>query len=342
MTRSLEGCDALAGSKALADFIDELSNWYVRRSRDRFWGTSGTADPLAFQMLYHVLVTTATLLAPYCPFMSEEIYRNLVCSLDKNAPDSVHLHEWPVANLAHSAPALEQEMAQLLRVVSLARSARAKAGLKVRQPLRRILVQGVERLSEELLELGRKELNVKELQLAAATDELVRYEVRPIFRALGERLGRLVPKVQAGLKAADPLRIKRDLKKSGSTEVMVDGEVIVLSESEVEVRTSAPPGWIVSEQGGITVAIDLTIDAELKNEGRARDIVRKIQVARRESGLRISDRIEIWLDVSLDSYTTMVAREVLAASITIGRPLGDGNEFVYGEGFAFRKMKEVA
>ena len=286
VTDALESFDALRGAQAIERLVDDLSNWYVRRSRSRFWKA---ADPAAHATLHEALTTTVTLLAPYCPFVADAIWANL-----GPGTDSVHLTDWPVADVAAVDPALEAEMAAARQIVTLGRAARTDAKVKVRQPLPRALVlfPGVAWSPEVVREIA-DELNVKSIEPVKDLEGLLDYTVVPNFRALGPRLGPRLPRVRELLTAADGAAIRRAFELSGEYRMELDDEVVVLGPDDVEIRAAAHEELAVVQDGPVAVALDTTIDDDLRLEGLARELVRALNDLRKEQGLELADRVRV-------------------------------------------------
>ena len=296
----LEAYDATTAGRAIADLVEDISNWYVRRSRRRFWD----GDPAAFATLRTCLVTVSKLLAPFCPFIADEIYDNL-----DGAMQSVHLCDFPEigdravgARLARDEE-LERAMALARETVRLGLGARGKAKIKVRQPLGEAVVvaagrerEAIERLSEVI----REELNIKRVRFVAAAEELGSYEVKANYRTLGPLFGKSMPLAADAIAALDPARVAGALREGGgsgeSVGITVDGREHTLSADEVILTMRAPEGYSVEREGAHAVALDLTIDEGLREEGRAREIVHAVQSARKAAGLEVEDRIELALD----------------------------------------------
>ncbi|RCK78836.1 MAG: Isoleucyl-tRNA synthetase [Candidatus Ozemobacter sibiricus] len=285
-------------TQALETLVDELSNWYVRRSRRRFWASGASTDKTAaFLTLYEVLTGIAKLAAPFTPFLTEDIWRNLVSRLDPQAPRSVHLADYPVVDEARLDPDLEKRMAFVMRVVSLGRAARNEANLKVRQPLStmKILVQNdSERQTlEAMRDLIMDELNVKAIEPITEAGSLTRFVVKPNFRTIGQGPYKaLIPKIKAHLETADGNAVQRALA-SGRYVFTIDGTEVALTANEVEVSSQASSDWIVQSEGGLTVALHKVLTRPLILEGLARELVNKIQNMRKEAGLEIADRIAL-------------------------------------------------
>ncbi|TDD33365.1 isoleucine--tRNA ligase [Nonomuraea terrae] len=327
VTASLDEYDTQRAGRRLADFLDDLSNWYVRRSRRRFW--QGSQD--AFATLYECLETTLRLLSPITPFLTDYLWDVL---RPADAPSSVHLASWPQVREDLLDPALSDQMALVRRLVELGRSARASSGVKTRQPLRRALVGAHDwpSLPDELRGLVADELNVQSLEdMSGFSADLVSYTVKPNFRALGKRFGSQTKLVAAAVAAADPTRLARTLR-SGSTVMVESDELgeITLGPDEVIVNEQPRSGWAV-ETGAIgtgtgeTVALDLELSDELRRAGLLREVIRLVQDARKSTGLSISDRIDLWwtttspeLAEALRTEGNVVAEEVLAATLTEG------------------------
>ncbi|GHF30434.1 isoleucyl-tRNA synthetase [Deinococcus metalli] len=330
VTDALENYDPTASSRALQDFVvEDLSNWYVRRNRRRFWSGDGMVDVSAYATLHTALVTVTQLTAPFTPFLAETLYQNLVRSVTPGAPQSVHLSAWPVVNEALAAPALVGEMDAVLRVVGLGRAVRGQTGLRQRQPLPKVMLRA--RTADQTAALGRfagqirEELNVKEVELLDQYAELVSYQLRPNLPLLGKKFGKAVPQVRAALQAADASEIARAVRDGKFFEVVAPGgERFELGPDEVLVDARSPEGYAAMEEAGYLVAFDTTLTRELELEGLARDLVRGIQDGRKRAGFQVSDRITLHLDVSGDAraaaeaWQEYVVSETLAESLTFG------------------------
>ena len=330
VTGALESFDTAEAGRRLAAFVDDLSNWYVRRSRRRFWEGPGTPEgAAAFATLSECLRTLTRLLAPFIPFLTDYLWGVLSGPGD---PDSVHLAAWPAADRALVDRRLSADMALARRLVQLGRSARAGASVRTRQPLARGLVSapGFAELPAELAGLVADELNVRALDiLAGEGGDLVDHTVKPNFRALGKRYGKSTPAVAAAITAADPAWLAGEMSSAASAQVMVDGETVVLQPDDVIITQAPRSGWAVAADAGETVALEVTITPELRREGLAREVIRLIQDERKNAGLDVSDRISLcWqaaddeLGAALTEYGAMIAREVLAVDYAQGRPDG--------------------
>ncbi len=280
-------------ARAIGDFVDDLSNWYVRRCRTRFWGSGMDATKeAAYTTLYTVLTTLAKVIAPYTPFMAESIYRNLVTPFFKDAPESVHLCDFPVADDSRIDLALEQGMRDVLKVVELGRAARNAASIKNRQPLRRLIYNGRKELSDELKALVEDELNVKTVEITADSGEYVTYEVKPQLKTLGPRYGAFLGKVR-GLLAERPDEIVAALRKNGVFATELEGRQVELREEDLLITAKSREGFASESDGETTVVLDTALDEALILEGAEREIVSKIQTMRKEAGFEVTDHIVV-------------------------------------------------
>lgn len=322
VTAALEDYQPLPAANAIATLVDDLSNWYVRGNRRRFWRTDPAvppADSLAAQAsLHEALTTISLLLAPFCPFLAERMWRDLTAA---GPEDSVHLAGWPETDPGALDVELESAMTLARHLVSLGRSTRAKAGVKVRQPLRRALVALPPDGPALLEDLVAEELNVDEVVRADRMGELLSFELVPNFRVLGPRLGEAVKEVRPALAAADPAALVDQLEARGSIRLELPGGPVELGPEEVEVRVRGREGYAVSREGTAAVALDLDIDDDLRRRGLLRDVIRQVQSLRRDSGLEMSDRIVLGL-AGLDDLrpdADLIGREVLAIRVDFGQ-----------------------
>ncbi|WP_135227647.1 isoleucine--tRNA ligase [Deinococcus fonticola] len=336
VTDTLNNYDPTGASRALQEFVvEDLSNWYVRRNRRRFWTGDGNVDLSAYATLHSALVTVTQLTAPFTPFLAEELYQNLVRSVDAGAPQSVHLSQWPALDSALAAPTLVDEMSAVLRVVSLGRAVRGQTGLRQRQPLPKVLLRA--RTAGQTASLGRfaeqikEELNVKEVELLDQYAELVTYQLRPNLPVLGKKFGKEVPKVRAALQAADASEVARFVRDGKFFEVVTEaGERFELGPDEVLVDAKSPEGYAALEEAGYLVAFDTALTRELELEGLARDLVRGIQDGRKKAGFEVSDRITLHLDLSGDARAAAEAWQEYIMSETLAEVM----EFGQAGGFA--------
>ena len=330
VTRMLEAYEPTGASRAIRDFVvDELSNWYVRRNRRRFWRSSGDEDKRsAFQSLYRALVTVAKLMAPMAPFTSDEIYRNLVHRRDRSTPISVHLASWPVPDEAVIDPDLLRDMAALQSVVELGRAARAASGHKTRQPLPEALVRvrteeelaGVKRLEDQLLD----ELNVKEARYLDVATDFVDYDVKPNLPLLGRRLGPLIPELRRTLEHIDGREIAANVRAGRATELVLGGETHALEPEAFLLDARSPEGYEAMEDRGYLVALNTTLTPDLVREGLARDVVRLVQNARKNAGFEVADRIALGLDAGGEVAAAIAEHRGAIAGETLAEELVDG------------------
>ena len=326
VTAALENFDTQRAGNLVAQFVDDLSNWYVRRSRRRFW----EGDPSALATLHATLGTLTRLMAPLTPFVTEKVWQDVIRSTEPDAPESVHLATWPVFDPADIDEDLSASVALARRLVELGRSARADAKVRTRQPLRRALVGTAawNRLSEDLRAEVADELNVGALEpLSSAGADLVEHSAKGNFRALGKRFGKQTPQVAAAIADTDAGRLAHDLATAGRATVLVEGQEIEVVGEEVIVSERPREGWSVVNEQGETVALDLELTPELVRAGLAREVVRLVQEARKNSGFDVSDRIVLrWQGdgdtaEALREHEPLVAGEVLAVEVHEGGPV---------------------
>ena len=287
--------------RAIEAFVDDLSNWYVRRSRDRFWGAEAGPDKqAAYATLYEVLVTVAKLAAPFVPFLADELYRNLVCSLDTEAPLSVHLAEYPVADAARKDAQLEADMDFTREVISMGHAARNRSGIKTRQPLAEITLGGLSDAEKttvnRLADLIYDELNVKVIGFTENLDAFAQVTLKPNFKVLGPKYGKGVQAIAKALASADAGALKAELEATGSLQVEASGETYTLEPSEVDVQTQNREGFFVEADAKKFVALSTELTHELTLEGLAREFVNKIQNMRKDADFNVSDRIKLSLN----------------------------------------------
>ena len=327
----MDDYDATAAGRRIQAFVDDLSNWYVRRSRRRFWDPEGETggDLSAFHTLWECLVAVAGLLAPFMPFVSEAMWRNLAARRD-DRPDSVHLSDFPTIHEAAVDPGLDEAMAAARHLVELGRRVRVETKTKTRQPLHEAVVHSARRKGEldQLLPLIAEELNVKQVRFAGADEAFGIWQAKPDFRTLGPRLGSRV-KALASVLRDDDGSIAGRLASGETIEVSIDdGPGVSLAPSDVELVQEIQEGWGVASESGTTVALDLEITPELRSEGIVRELIRSVQELRKEAGLEVVDRIDLGVEASgevvaaLGVYRAVLARETLAPEVVEG-PLPD-------------------
>ncbi|MBB5232915.1 isoleucyl-tRNA synthetase [Deinococcus budaensis] len=331
VTGALDAYDARGGGRALERFVDDLSNWYVRRNRSRFWGGEGGADLSAYATLYEALRVMSQLTAPFTPFLAEAMYGNLTRG---QGAESVHLTRWPQVRPERLDAQLTAEMAAVIKVVELGRAVRGAHNLKTRQPLSRVTVRAA--TPEQTAALRRsqaqlqEELNVKDVTFLEGVTDLVQYSLRPNLPVIGKVYGKALPQVRAALAAADAAAVARAVQAGESFTVEANGQAFTLTPEGVLVDARAPEGVAAAEDGGFLVAFDTTLTRELVQEGLARDLVRGIQEARKAAGFEVQDRIRLALALEGDAreaasaWRDFIAGEVLAQELTFGP----------GEGFA--------
>ncbi len=333
VTDALDRYDPYRAATALARLIDEISNWYVRRSRRRFWHTDPDApagDTLsAHATLLETLTTVALLLAPFCPFLADFLWRELTGASDDA---SVHLADWPTVEATRIDPVLEAQMAQARRLASLGRAARSEAGVKVRQPLARALVLLPPDAPGLLAEVVADELNVDRVEIAAELEELIDVQLVPNFRVLGPKLKAKVQEAKAALAALDAGAAAAALEAGHPIRITLDDEEVEIDPGDVEFQVRAREGYAVSREGNEVVALDVALDQDLLARGMLRDLIRQVQDLRREAGLEVTDRIRLTLEGAgeLRGFFAQLAREVLAVEVVEGEGEGLGSPIELG------------
>ncbi len=341
---ALKTYDTSAAGREIEQFVDGLSNWYVRRSRNRFWSSESAAaadKAAAFATLHTCLVELTQLLAPFTPFLADELHEGLVRTVDPSAPDSVHLCDFPAPDASVANPELRLAMATARRVVELGRRARNDARIGVRQPLRAALVMlpAAARAGwSEVADVVAAELNVRSLELPADAEAIVVHRLKPNFRSLGPTFGKRTPEVARAIEDADAERVAAALASQGETRVSVGEEQVTITSAHVQVLEEARTGWQVASDGPYAVALDTELDDELRAEGRAREFVRAVNDLRKTAGLDLADRIVLSVDAEGDAARALAAHrdwicgEVLATQWREGAPpdspsveLGDGS-----------------
>lgn len=330
VTKNFEASDAYSATLAFEGLLDDLSNWYVRRSRRRFWKSEQDSDKsTAYATLWHSLVKMTRALAPVLPFITETMYQNLVRSVFAQTYESIHHTDWPEADLAMVDEKLVYQMDLARRIASLGLRARSNANLKVRQPLTKVMVhvsEGSAELSAELVEIVADELNIKALEFIPHADAVVRYRVQPNNKLLGPRFGVDFPKVNAELHSLNPSQVAAKIAAGEGVTLVLNGQAIALTGEEVLVSAEAAEGLGVAADKLVTVAIETTLSPELKAEGLAREIVRRIQTQRKNAGFNIEDRIKVWY-VAADEVAKVftdwreyVQSETLTVELVAGEP----------------------
>ncbi len=283
-------------ARALQDFVDEMSNWYVRRSRERFWAKGMEQDKInAYMTLYTALVTVAKAAAPMIPFMTEDIYQNLVRSIDKDAPESIHLCDFPECNEAWIDAELEENMEDLLEIVVMGRACRNAANIKNRQPIGKMFVKAPFQLSDFYKEIIEDELNVKKMNFTDDVRDFTSYSFKPQLKTVGPKYGKHLNSIRAALSSIDGNAAMDELKAGGELKLDIDGQEIVLLESDLLIDTAQMEGYVSESDNDITVVLDTNLTPELIEEGFVREIISKVQTMRKEAGFEVMDKIRISL-----------------------------------------------
>jgi isoleucyl-tRNA synthetase len=321
---AMDRYDAKSAGEAIESFVDQLSNWYVRRNRRRFWKSTDLEDKQsAYLTLYECLVIANKLMAPFVPFLAEAVYQNLVRGADASAPLSVHMSEWPVAPAEWQNDKLLYDIGVVQKVVGLARAARGQSGVRTRQPLSRLLVRAPDDASLRALESHQdqvlEELNVKSIEFIARDAGLVTYRIKPNLPVLGKQYGKKLPLIRKALADEDGAAVAGAVARGDAFELDVEGETISLAPGDVLVETSSAEGYACGEDGGYLTALDTTLNDALVREGLARELVRAVQEARKQAGLEVSDRIILGVsgtegvEAALAEYRDYLMTETLAS-----------------------------
>ncbi|MCC2594493.1 isoleucine--tRNA ligase [Tessaracoccus sp. OS52] len=343
VTAALEDFDTQHAGTQVAAFVDHLSNWYVRRSRRRFWN----AEPSAMWTLHETLNVLTRLMAPIMPFVTERVWRDLFAATDPDGPQSVHLTSWPEADRSVIDEELSRSMGVTRRLVELGRAARAESKVKIRQPLSRMLVpsDALSRLSPELVDEIRAELNIVSVETFAAAGDLVDHSAKGNFRNLGKRFGKQTPQVAAAIAGTDASRLAAELAATGTTSVEFEGEQLTLGADDVILTERPREGWSVVNEQGETVALDLELTPELVRAGLVREVIRTVQEARKNTGLDVSDRIHLALKagpelaVAVAEGSQLIRDEVLALSLELADDLPEATHTDEELGLALRLTK---
>ncbi|MGC8856751.1 MAG: isoleucine--tRNA ligase, partial [Anaerolineae bacterium] len=326
VTAAYERYDVPNATRPIADFVEKMSTWYLRRSRRRFWKSESDSDKqTAYSTLYTALVTVSKLIAPAMPFLAEELYQNLVLSVDKFAPESVHLASWPEYEESAIDEALNRDMALVMRLVSLGHAARQKANRKVRQPLAEAAFSvgnPAERKAVEMFaELIADELNVKRVRLLDAATEAVSHTVKPLPKQLGQKYGNKFPAIQKAILAMDAEQVAHTLMAGQSLAVSVDGEIFDILPEEVEVKAQAKEGFAVAEEGAYVAALVTELTPDLLREGLVREFIRRVQDLRKSAGLEVADRIDLFIEASSGLKSALEAHQEYVMTETLTRNL---------------------
>ena len=334
-------------TRVLEEFVDDLSNWYVRRSRERFWAKGMEQDKInAYMTLYTSLVTLCKVAAPMIPFMTEEIYLNIVAGIDKTAPESIHLCDFPVANEAYIDKELEANMDEVLRIVVVGRACRNAANIKNRQPIGKMYVKAEAELSDFYKEIIEDELNVKEVEFTHDVRAYSSYSFKPQLKTVGPKYGRLLGKIKQALSEVDGNTAMDELNEKGQLTFDIDGETVELTKDDLLIEIAQTEGFESGNDGDITVVLDTNLTPELVEEGFMREIISKIQTMRKEAGFEVMDKITVYSDGNdkiaelISKNEDTVKNDVLATEIITGKIEGYSKEWnINGENVTFGVKK---
>ena len=334
-------------TRVLEEFVDDLSNWYVRRSRERFWAKGMEQDKInAYMTLYTSLVTLCKVAAPMIPFMTEEIYLNIVAGIDKTAPESIHLCDFPVANEAYIDKELEANMDEVLRIVVVGRACRNAANIKNRQPIGKMYVKAEAELSDFYKEIIEDELNVKEVEFTNDVRAYSSYSFKPQLKTVGPKYGRLLGKIKQTLSEVDGNTAMDELNEKGQLTFDIDGETVELTKDDLLIEIAQTEGFESGNDGDITVVLDTNLTPELVEEGFMREIISKIQTMRKEAGFEVMDKITVYSDGNdkiaelISKNEDTVKNDVLATEIITGKIEGYSKEWnINGENVTFGVKK---
>ncbi len=335
-------------ARAMNDFVDELSNWYIRRGRERYWGKDMTQDKInAYMTLYTVLETLTKITAPYTPFVAEEIYRNIVCSVNKDVPESVHLCDFPIANEAWIDTELEDNMTWLLKAVALGRACRNDANIKNRQPLQTLFISGAKVLPEMFCKEIEEELNVKEVKFTDDSSDFITYTFKPQLRTVGPKYGKLVGLIGKELANANGSELYKELNANGSIKLDINGNEVVLTQDDLLITPANKSGFTAQSDSEITVVLDNNLTDELIREGYMRELVSKIQTMRKETGFEVTDHIKLVITADgvvadvVKEYAEDIKNDCLADSITVGEPLENSKEWDINDRTCVISMEKI-
>ncbi len=321
-------------ARALQEFVDDMSNWYVRRSRERFWAKGMEQDKInAYMTLYTALVTVAKAAAPMIPFMTEDIYQNLVRSIDKDAIESIHLCEFPAVNEAWIDKKLEADMKELLEIVVLGRACRNTANIKNRQPIGTMFVKAEQKMDKFYTDIIADELNVKEVKFADDVESFISYSFKPQLRTVGPKYGKLLGGIRQALTDIDGSKAMADLRANGVLVLDIDGNKVELTEEDLLIETAQTEGYVTESDGDTSVVLDTNLTEELLEEGFVREIISKVQTMRKEAGFEVMDKIRIFVKDNdkimnlMSSHAEEIKSEVLAQDIALGEMDGYTKEW---------------
>ena len=316
-------------ARALQEFVDEMSNWYVRRSRERFWAKGMEQDKInAYMTLYHALVTIAKTAAPMIPFMTEDIYQNLVRSVDKDAPESIHLCDFPTVNEAWIDKDLEADMKELLEIVVLGRACRNTVNIKNRQPIGTMYVKAEKKMSEFYTDIIADELNVKEVKFADDVESFISYSFKPQLRTVGPKYGKLLGGIRQALTDINGTAAMNELRTNGVLKLDINGNDVELTEEDLLIETAQTEGYVSESDGETSVVLDTNLTPELIEEGFVREIISKIQTMRKEAGFEVMDKIVVYahgndkIQDVMKTHEDEIKSEVLADEMVLGETDG--------------------
>ena len=335
-------------ASALQEFVDDMSNWYVRRSRERFWAKGMEQDKInAYMTLYTALVTVSKAAAPMIPFMTEEIYQNLVRSIDADAPESIHLCMFPEVHEEQIDPELEENMEHVLKLVVMGRACRNTSNIKNRQPIGQMFVKAGFDLPEFYQEIVADELNVKNIKFTDDVRDFTSYTFKPQLKTVGPKYGKMLGGIKAALDNVDGNAAMDEVNETGALKLDVNGQEITLFREDLLIDTAQIEGYVSENDNGITVVLDTNLTEELLEEGFVREIISKIQTMRKEADFEVMDRIRVTYDGTekaetiFEKYSTVISGEVLADSLVKAQPAGYVKEWkINGEAVTMGVEKE--
>ncbi len=316
-------------ARALQEFVDEMSNWYVRRSRERFWAKGMEQDKInAYMTLYTALVTISKAAAPMIPFMTEDIYQNLVRSIDKDAPESIHLCDFPEVKEEWISKELEADMEELLKIVVLGRAARNTANIKNRQPIGNMFVKAEKEMDTFFTDIIADELNVKEVKFANDVESFISYSFKPQLRTVGPKYGKLLGGIRQALTDIDGSKAMQELRSAGVLTLDINGNQVELSEEDLLIETAQTEGYVTETEGEVSVVLDTNLTPALIEEGFVREIISKVQTMRKEAGFEVMDKISVFVKDNdkimeiMQTHQEEIMKDVLAENIVLGETEG--------------------
>ena len=321
-------------ARALESFVDDMSNWYVRRSRERFWAKGMEQDKInAYMTLYTALVNVCKAAAPMIPFMTEDIYQNIVRRIDPKAPESIHLCDFPKADASHIDMKLEEDMEEVLDIVVMGRACRNAANIKNRQPIGQMFVKADHTLSEYFADIVKDELNVKKVNFTDDVRSFTSYTFKPQLKTVGPKYGKLLGGIRQALGSLDGNAAMDELKQNGALKLDINGSEVVLTEEDLLIETAQMEGYVSEQDNEVTVVLDTNLTPELIEEGFVRELISKIQTMRKEAGFEVMDKIRIYAQGSdkitsiLQKFGAQIQHDVLAEEIVTDRMGGYEKEW---------------